>query len=54
LYIEDACGEYRRPLSFQLARFGQPPVEVHGERSNLKAKIPHKSTQKRSKIDPES
>ena len=37
--IEDACGEYRRPLSFQLGLCSQLPFEVHGERSNLKAKI---------------
>ena len=43
--IEDACGEYRRPLSFQLALFGQPPLEVHGERLDLKAKIQQKSDQ---------
>ena len=29
--IEDSCGEYRRSLSFQLALFGQPPLEVHAE-----------------------
>ena len=44
--IEDACGEYRRPLSFQLGLFSQPPLEVHGARSKQEAKILEKSTQK--------
>ena len=44
--IEDACGEYRRPLSFQRRLFGQPPSEVHGDRSKLEAKIQQKSAQK--------
>ena len=44
--IEDACGEYRRPLSFQLGLFGQPPLKVYGERLDLKAKILEKSIQK--------
>ena len=46
LYIEDACGEYRRPLSFQLDLFGEPPLEVHGERPKLEAKIQQKFAQK--------
>ena len=45
-YIEDACGEYRWPLSFQLGLFGQPPLEVHGERSKLEAKDQHESAQR--------
>ena len=30
--IEDACGEYRRPLSFQLGLCSELPLEVYGER----------------------
>ena len=37
--MEDACGEYRRPLSFQLGLFGQPALEVHRERLELAAKM---------------
>ena len=48
-FIEDACGEYRRPLSFQLGLLGQLSWEVHGERSKLEAKIQEKSARKLEK-----
>ena len=47
--IENACGEYRRPLSFQLSLFGQPTVEGHRERSKLAAKMLDKSARKLEK-----
>ena len=36
--IEDACGEYRRPLSFQLGLFGQPLWKSIGKGRNWKRK----------------
>ena len=53
-FIEDACGEYRRPLSFQLGLFGQPPLEVHGERSDLEAEIIKKLFRKLEKATPKA